>query len=105
MHFIIFFSYKVMCAWVLTLCEVVGGLRATRVNSPFYTAEIKRMYFHLIILKFIMRITETFSLVYAEAGLVIAMGPASSYPLLDSGYPIHDSGYPLRYSSYPLAIS
>lgn len=60
-----------MCAWFLTLCEVVGGLRATKVNSPFYTAEIKRLYFHIIILKFMMRITETFSLVYAEAGVRI----------------------------------
>ena len=49
--------------------EVVGRLRAIKVNYQFYTAEIKRLYFHLIILKFIMRITETLSPVYAEAGL------------------------------------
>lgn len=46
-----------------------GGLRATKVNSQFYTVEIKILYLHIIILKFIMRINETFNLVYAKAGL------------------------------------
>ena len=39
---------------------------------PFKNSRIKKLYFHIIILNFIMRITETFSLFYVEAGVRIA---------------------------------
>ncbi len=39
------------------------------VQSPLYTAEITKIIFYIIILNSIMRITERFSLCYAEVGV------------------------------------
>ena len=39
------------------------------VQSPLYRAETKKIIFYIIILNFLMRITEKFSLCYVEIGV------------------------------------
>lgn len=63
---------KIPLSLHLLYCVLVLELETsiyTLLQFSSYTAEISKIYFHIIIWKFKMRITETFSLCYSEAGV------------------------------------